>query len=245
MEYATIEHDFVSKKETLGVMYGKIPKSHDLVVKSDKLRTVSYFEYLTSLDKETYVHPTIGTIDKETREKDLDLGTEAAREFLKEFGLSFTQVNSIESTYIQAPGKHNFEDEHNDEDNYGRGITLILYPRIDSTIEGGGLFIFDHERKDRGEEHVENDPMNYHTLINPRCEDADCINFVIMGGSVRHQVQEVRGTGVREAVIYFLSTVSNEEQDEIDDEIEAISNNIPNIFDHLSKDVKFRVVPTI
>lgn len=212
MNYIQFDSKNVSKNDKLGVIYGKIAKSDDLVIITDKLRTKSYFEYLSDSDSEFFEHPVLGQIDRKTRKEDIQRGIELAREFLQKFNLTFTKANGVESTYIEAPNKHIFEDVHDDESNYGQGITLILYIRVDKTIVDGGLKIFHNLSDDLNDDEIPEEVTNDFFRIDARCEDDDFVNFVIMDGSVSHQVEKINGTGVREAVIYFLSTKNEEDK---------------------------------
>lgn len=207
-----LNNNKISNNKNLGIISGRILKSHPLIEIAAKLRTKSSFERNIPNDSEILMcnndveNPILGKITKEQRTEDLNNSIELVRDFLLEYKLTFTELNAIETTYLIAPAKHNIDDIHSDGTEYGKGITFIIYPRTDNNIINGGLNIFDLESGEY---------INYRTRkikspkpifrIESKCEDDNYVNFVIMDGSVNHQVESIDGTGVREAVIWFLS----------------------------------------
>lgn len=141
-------------------------------------------------------------------------------------------IIAIESSKLIAPQKHRIDDWHSDDDEYGEGNSFILYPRVDSTIEGGYLRISDFSFSDeRLKEIVEqtNRTMNY--PIVSWCKDKNDNNnngefqnedtsldnclifnnrtsinfypFIMFSGNVPHKVEPINGTGIRECVLVY------------------------------------------
>lgn len=143
--------------------------------------------------------------------------------------LVLRSVNGFESTYIYAPKQHHILDVHQDSDEYGNGITILVYPRVDETISSGRLLIMNESFDDINylknicemiNLNVSEAVASYETKfdhINYRDENVLCINnkmtsdgkypFVSFDGNMLHQVEEINGTGVREALFLFVDGI--------------------------------------
>jgi len=203
MEYTTVLPDNISTNDKLGIIYGSLSKDEELFKVTERLRTKDHFTYLKRQKDDTpIIHPVHGNISYDERRQDLKLGEELARKFIKQkFNIQVENAVSIESSYIEAPNSHNFDEIHADEDNFGVCITFILYVNVDETIIGGNLKIFSI---DSTTAQMSIDPKAEQMSIDPKAENSESVKFVLMDGSVKHQVEYVNGVGVREAVIYFF-----------------------------------------
>lgn len=150
------------------------------------------------------------------------------KNLLKEY-LVLRSVNEFESTYIEAPNQHHIPDAHRDSDEYGNGITILVYPHVDETVISGRIIIIDESFDDINylkyiceilNSHVSEGIAAYETRFDPinnNDENILCINnkmtldgylpFVSFDGNMLHQVEEINGTGVREAVFLFVDGI--------------------------------------
>lgn len=158
---------------------------------------------------------------------------EEIREYIREEFKNVSLISDnfkdviLETSRLEAPCKHKIKDVHSDGDEYGKGITLLVYPRVDNSLVDGCLRIpFMNVSIEEGKElcnkvnsdigyeiisykqvvDYDNGELNYEFVFNNRCNEYDNIMpFIIFDSDVEHQVENINGSGTRETIFYFLS----------------------------------------
>lgn len=195
--------------ERFNLVVGVINKNTELFKEGEKLRSTKSFNEVRDKQK-------------------LDNLIKPIKKILGDY-LVLRSVVGFESTYIEAPNQHHISNVHSDCDEYGPGITLLFYPRVDETIVSGRLLIMDEafdnidSIKDLCESintNVGESIASYERMFDNENNDYEnvlCINnkitsdgylpFVSFDTNILHQVEKIDGTGIREALFLSLDAI--------------------------------------
>lgn len=137
-------------------------------------------------------------------------------------------VKAIETSKLIAPTIHPINNAHTDGDNFGFGLSLLLYPYVDSTIEEGKLkFVGENFTEEflsqlclktqlkfgysilewRTELDKINGVDENVLLFNNKKHIDGYIPFVMFNGNIIHEVEPINGIGIREAVFYYFQAM--------------------------------------
>lgn len=195
--------------ENFNLVVGFINKTTELFRESEKMHSTKSFNQVRDIQK-------------------LDHFIKPIKKILGNY-LVLRSVVGFESTYIEAPNQHHISNVHSDSDEYGPGITLLFYPRVDETILSGRLLIMDKafDNIDSLKNLCESintkfgeSFASYKTMFdseNNVYENVLCINnkitsdgfvpFISFDSKILHQVEKIEGTGVREALFLSLDAI--------------------------------------
>ena len=134
--------------------------------------------------------------------------------------VSYSEIISVETSKLEAPCIHKINDIHSDGDQYGYGLTLLIYPRVDNTIENGRLILYGFKMSEELTTSVEeiNGYFGYNILdisedtgetvlvFNNKMNNDGYIPFIMFESEVNHKVQTIDGTGIRETLFYYLDS---------------------------------------
>jgi hypothetical protein len=203
MEHVVITQEKISRMG-LPVVHGVIGRNTELVECLDVFRSTETKTVLRMKDDECShfekrqfmrrPHPVQNPPD-ETKTLVWERIHEIVREFFLTINFRIGDVFAVETSHLVAPMEHPVPNPHTDSDEYGRGVTLLIYPRFDKTIQGGCLTIQNFS----GKPILEFIPQT----------DNDGVGFIVFDGTVEHFVGtnenmgQITGSGVREAVFVY------------------------------------------
>ena len=143
--------------------------------------------------------------------------------------LVIRSAKSVETTHIEAPEQHHIDNAHTDGDEYGDGISIVIYPRVDNTVVRGRILIMNDVFDDieviesvcdtlnenfgytiasyENRFDTENNQYENVLCINNKIEIDGMVPFVSFDGDTIHQVEQIEGTGVREAVFVYIDGI--------------------------------------